>query len=376
MIYTETVKDSVSLEPSACPGCGRDSCSGCNAAESLDSLLARLDNTSEPSPRIAGLWPQEGIAAWAGRPRVMKSLTGEEVALSYVLGEPFALGNPRFTIAQGGSVLWVSGEDSERTIGSRARLLLAARDNPPLEKLRNFRVRVARGMNLETSENQDALIAMIHDTSRSMATPPEVGVFDPSRAFFPGFDGGPKDGYPGRAALERIRKETGLKLLVLLVHETKPSRTDKDTRAHAERASGGIIFSLADAPVSFERRDDRTTFATPSMFKFSADPAPFLIRFESASPQGEPFRDYVRAIAEDVGIQEVNADLDLKILRFLNSNPNASTSEVVTGAGAKAEVVAARLHALDRAGRIRLTTGPAARALGRKSTAKLWEVTA
>lgn len=363
------------LDPSDCPTCLRDSCTGCNVAESLSDLLARLDSMPEPSPRVAELFPSEGISAWAGRPRAMKSLTAEDVALSYALGDPHALGNPRFKIAEGGSVLWVSGEDSERTIGSRARLLLAGRDNPPLAKLENFRVKVARGLNLEVPANQDAIVGMIRETSRSMAKPPEVAFFDPSRAFFPGFDGGPRDGYPGRAALERIRKETGIRLIVLLVHETKPGRLDKgDTRPHAERASGGIVFSIADAPVSFERRDDRSTLATPSMYKFGSDPKPFLVRFESASLAGEPFRGFVRAVAEDIGPQEVNAEADLRILRFLRAHPNASTSEVGVGAGVKAEVARARLHALNRAGRVVLTTGEAARALGRKSTARLWEI--
>ena len=92
-----------------------------------------------------------------------------------------------------------------------------------------------------------------------------------------------------------------------------------------------------------------------------------------AELSGEPFKGYVRAIAEDLGGPEANADFDRRILHFLSSNPHATTSEVVSGVGAKAEVIAARLHGLQRDGRVTVITGDGARALGRKSTAKLWE---
>ena len=362
-------------DASDCRTCGRDTCTGCNVAESLPDLLARVDSIAERPDRVGELIPDEGIVGWGGRPRAMKSLSAEDVLLSLVLGEPYALGNPRFKIPEPGAVLWLSGEDSERTIGTRARLLLAGRDKPALERLVNFRVKVARGLNLEVRESQDAVVRMINETAPTMTRPLEVLLIDPTRSFTPGFDGGPKDGHPGRQGLERIRRETGIKVIVLLAHETKPGRLDKgDTRPHAERFSGGIIFSISDCPVSFGRQDDRTTLATPSMYKLSADPQPFRIRFESETPSGQPFRSFIRAVAQDVNASDAAAEVDLKILSFVEGHPNSSTQEVIDGSGVKAETVPARLHALKDRGTLVLVTGEAAKALGRRSTAKLWRV--
>mgnify|MGYP000072152526 CR=1 FL=1 len=380
------------LDPSDCPQCGRDVCEGCTPkphrepildavaiadrkpfVESLSDMMARHDAEPEPQWTVGELFPPAGVVVWSGRPRSMKSLTMEDLLISLALGEEHAFGNPRFSIPEPSAAMLVSGEDSERTLRIRARLLLAGRELDRSTPIENFRPLVRRAFNLEVRENQVALVELIRETAKKTPAPLNNLVLDPVRAFFPGFDGGPRDGYPGRECLDRIRGETGISLIHLLHHETKPlAAGGKDSRTHAERASGGLVFSLADCPVSFGRCDDRSTTATPSMYKFDSDPKPFLIRFESSTPAGETFRDFVKVIAETVTQQDVNAGIDTKILAFLRQHPNAATKDI--DIGVKDDVVSQRLRALKSQGSVTFVTGEAAKELGRRSVAKLWKV--
>jgi hypothetical protein len=285
-------------DPSDCPRCGKDSCAGaCNVAESLPAFLARARNKPEPGWFIRELIPDEGVVIWHGRPRSMKSLTAEDAMLSLALGESYALHNPRFAIAAPTGILWLGEEDPERLDAFRLAHMLKARG---VDAPETFRLVVRPGWDLETDLGQAELLATIRDTSAAMTTPLRVLVIDPARASLPSIDGSPKDAAPARAFLLRILRETSISVIVLPHHDTKP-RTGadaRDNRLRAERAAGGVTFSMGDCMVNFERVSDRECIATPTAYKVGADPKPFRVRFESETPSGQGFQGYIRAVAD------------------------------------------------------------------------------
>ena len=80
-------------------------------------------------------------------------------------------------------------------------------------------------------------------------------------------------------------RETG-SAVVLGHHDTKPIAGKPDERAKPQRASGGGIFSIADAPIHAELVGPGSrTILTPSHYKFSTAPDPFVIQLEADDPK-------------------------------------------------------------------------------------------
>lgn len=337
-----------------------------SVAESLPAFLARVRSLPEPSWFIKDLIPDEGVVVWHGRPRSMKSLTAEAALLSLALGESCALGNPRFAIAGPVGVLWLGEEDSERLDAFRFNLMLAGR---AVEAPDAFRLVVRPGWDLESPAGQAELLSTIRDTSAAMATPLRVLVIDPVRASMPSIDGGPKDAAKARAFLLEILRETSITVIVLPHHDTKPRADAKDERSRAERASGGVTFSMGDCMVSFERLDERTCLAVPTAYKMGSDPKPFKVRFESGTPAGEGFKDFLRAVAETT--DEVT-DTRSRVLAFVRSNPWSATSEVDKGVRLATGEAIRYLTELEAAGLVARATGDEARVRGRSPNACLW----
>jgi hypothetical protein len=337
-----------------------------SVAESLPAFLARVRSLPEPAWFIRDLIPDEGVVVWHGRPRSMKSLTAEDALLSLALGEPCALGNPRFSIAGPVGVLWLGEEDSERLDAFRFNLMLAGRAVAAPEA---FRLVCRPGWDLESPAGQAELLATIRDTSAAMATPLRVLVIDPVRASMPSIDGGPKDAAKARAFLLEILRETSITVIVLPHHDTKPRADAKDERSRAERASGGVTFSMGDCMIAFERVDERTCLAIPTAYKVGADPKPFRVRFESGTPAGQGFKDFIRAVAEST---EEGAGVREKVLAYVKANPWCTTGEVDRGARLGTGEAARHLAQLEAAGVLVRVTGAEAKARGRAHNACLW----
>lgn len=338
-------------------------------AESLPAFMARVRQMPEPGWLVRELIPDEGVCVWHGRPRSMKSLTAEDTMLSLALGEPYALGNPRFTIKSAVGVLWLGEEDPERLDAFRFNLMLKARGILPGQEPDTFRLVVRPGWDLETPAGQAELLTTIRDTSAAMTTPLLVLVIDPVRASLPSIDGGPKDAARGRALLLAILRETSVKVILLPHHDLKPARDGKDDRSRAERASGGVTFSMGDCMVSFERLSDRECMAVPTAYKVGADPKPFKVRFESETPSGHGFRGFLRAVAEtadeDAGVRD-------KVLAFVREHPWKSTAEVDQGAKVRTGEAARYLAQLEAVGLVGSVTGELSKARGRSPNAVLW----
>jgi hypothetical protein len=323
----------------------------------------------EPGWLVRELIPDEGVCVWHGRPRSMKSLTAEDLMLSLALGEPCALGNARFAIKGPVGCLWLGEEDSERLDAFRFGLMLKARGILPGQEPSTFRLVVRPGWDLESPSGQAELLATIRDTSAAMTTALLVLVVDPIRASMPSIDGGPKDAARARTFLLTILRETSIRVILLPHHDLKPARDGKDDRARAERASGGVTFSMGDCMVNFERLNDRESLAVPTSYKVGSDPKPFRIRFESETPPGQGFRGYLRAIAETT---DEATDTRAKVLAYVKANPWLTTGEIDKGIHVATGEAARYLAELEAAGLVARITGAEAKARGRAFNASLW----
>jgi hypothetical protein len=317
--------------------------------EPADAFLARLDAQGDPGWVVGDLVPEDGIAVWHGRPRSMKSLAALEMSLAAAIAEP-AFGCERFATSTGdGSVLYLTEEDGARLIAMRLRLMLAGRGLKTAPS--RLRILSRPGWNLEQTSDQAAVLTAIREVSPA----PVLLTIDPARGSMPALDKGPSDAASAIRFVRQLQRETSIRAVLILHHDIKPPRDGKDERARAERASGGAVFSIADCPVNFERVDDRSCFPVPSTFKVGADPKPFRILFESATPPGEPFRDFLRArtITTDERT-EAATRAEAEVLRVLDAADDWMGTDAVierSGPGRRADKLAA-LKKLAEAGRV------------------------
>ena len=204
--------------------------------------------------------------------------------------ERFGAGEPK------GKFVYFTEEDSERVVAQRLRWLLAGRtlSHPP----ENLYLKGRAGLNFLNPKDQKGILEALGRAGAVGAA------FDPARAYMPGIDGGPADGAAAVEFVRRIQNETKCKTILIPHHDVKPPRDGKDIRSRSDRASGGVLYSAAECPVNFERVDDRTCFAVPANYKIGSDPKPFRVRFESATGAGEPFRHFLRPVAETVSEQQ------------------------------------------------------------------------
>jgi hypothetical protein len=313
-------------------------------------FLARTEAEPERPPKIRELWPGEGVFMRNSRPRGMKSLGLIEESLAATSNSGPAYHCERFEVPRPLKVAYLTEEDSERVVRARLHWLMAGRN---VTDAGHLALLCRPGWNLETDLGAESLLVELRRLE------PEVLVIDPARASMPGIDGGPKDGAVGAMLIRRILRETSVHLIGFGHHDTKPGREGVDVRARAEKASGGVLFSIADAPIGLTRQSDRETLAWPSHFKQGPDPAPFVIRFESATPTG-PFRDFVRAVAVPYGeVEDSTALKEREVLLRLLDEQGAVVTRVAEAAlpGARNGTAARHLAALEAAGKVRSVTG-------------------
>ncbi len=312
--------------------------------ESSGSFLERVEAQPPLSWLVHDLLPDEGIVVWHGRPRSFKSLCALDLLLAAATGTP-AFGSERFVVpAPVGPVVYLTEEDGERLVAQRLRWLLAGRglSKPP----DNLFLRVRAGLNLEDSRDQKRVITAVRETEARLVC------LDPARAFVPSLDKGPADAAAAIRFLRNLQNQTSAKTVLMPHHDTKPRPDGKDSRARAERASGGAIFSIADCPANFERVDDRTALVVPSSYKVGSDPSPFRVTFESETGAGEPFRHFVRAVASDTTEKGDRASRTEAAVLAEIGNEWIATKALRDATRKRKDDVLAALRALDAAGKV------------------------
>ncbi len=143
-------------------------------------------------------------------------------------------------------------------------------------------------------------------------------------------------------------RETG-SALTIGHHDTKPLAGTPDTRAKPQRASGGGIFSIADSPVHVELIGPGSrSLCSPSHYKFSTAPAPFLVTMDADDPKTPT---WVRLQGEETTVDAASqVVLHEKIADYLREHPGISGSKVATGIHANKDLVLNTLKGMHEKG--------------------------
>jgi len=264
--------------------------------------------------------PGVGMTMVHGQPRSLKTWTLDEAGLAAACGDA-AFGLERFRVAEPIATWKITEEDPQLAVRDRFRCLLAGRGLTTAPD--TFHLSVQRSIALDDPAWQSRMI----DYGRTNKI--RVTIVDPIRASSGAVDQGPREIRPLAAFLRLYMRETG-SVLVLGHHDTKPIAGKPDERAKPQRASGGGIFSIADAPIHAELVGPGSrVILTPSHYKFSTAPDPFVIVLEADDPK-RPTWIRVRgehttaAIASEVALHE-------RILEYLRAHPGTSGSAVAKG---------------------------------------------
>jgi hypothetical protein len=310
-------------------------------AERGEAFIQGALNAPPPPMLVAGVLPAHQIVAAFGPPRSRKSWVLQELAVSVATGTP-ALGHDTFRAGAAAPVLYVTNEDSPRSVAARTRALLAGRDIFRCPDILHFRVR--KGSWLDALDEQERLLAEVQREGYALV------VLDPIRSLTGCIDKGPSDLLPFGRFLRALVAETSA-TIALGHHTTKPPATPgPDARALPDRMSGGGLFSYIEAPLAIERIDEDKSQLTPTFWKHSPDPPAVLIRLETNDPQ-EPT--VARLIGELAGSTDAKETaLQARVLDFLHHSPAASTNKVAQGVRAHKTAVAGALEQLERAGRV------------------------
>jgi hypothetical protein len=278
------------------------------------------------------LIPSDQIVLLHGQPRDGKTWTAHEIGTAITTGTP-AFGLPRFHVERPCRVLIIGNEDGERATAERLRLLLAGRGVSTAPD--GIRLLINRGVSLDDPEWQERIIREIQRENIS------VVIVDPLRSVSAAVDKGPGDFNPLGTYLRRLVRSGAT--LVLVHHDTKPPANGIDTRRRAQKASGGGIFSISDAPIHVERIDERRTLLTPDGYKHSSDPAPCVLMRECGDG-------WIRIVGESTsGTSAADATLRAKVRDFLQHHPGAYGNKVVAGVGANKKAVIDALRAMAQA---------------------------
>lgn len=293
-------------------------------SESLPDVLARLADVPPRTMVVQDLIALGEITLLHGQPRDGKTWVALEIAIAVTTGSS-AFGLERCDVPRERRALIIGNEDTERATVERLRLLLAGRgfDAAP----EGLRLLIGRNVSLDDPEWQTRILDEVRHEGI------ELVIIDPLRSVSAAVDQGPAELKPLATYLRRLRTETGAAILPVH-HDVKPSPNRADVRRRAQKASGGAIFSIVDAPIHVERIDDRRTLLTPDGYKHSTDPVPLIVTREQCG-------DSIRLIADSTsGTSAADVGLAAKIREFLLNNPNSPGNKVAQGvAERKADVI-------------------------------------
>ena len=289
-------------------------------AERLPAFMARLRDRQRPPDIIPELVAGLGITMIHGQPRALKTWTIDEMALAASCGHA-AFRLERFLVPAPVETWSITEEDPELDVRDRFGCLLAGRGITRIPD--TLHVSVQRSIFLDDPgwQTRTILYAQKHQI--------RLTFIDPIRASSLAVDQGPREIRPLANFLRLYMRETG-SALVLGHHDTKPIAGKPDERAKPQRASGGGIFSIADSPIHAELVGPGSrTILTPSHYKFSTAPDPFVIVLEADDPKRPTWvrirgESTTAAIASEVALHE-------RVLEYLRAHPGTSGSAVAKG---------------------------------------------
>jgi hypothetical protein len=314
---------------------------GAGVIESYPIFADRVSKLPQLKTIVPQLQCEDSINISHGQPRDGKTLFEQHMAMTVALGGN-VLGLKRFHVPEPLSVCYLTEEDSERRTLERLDAMLSGLGRT--KRPENLFLAVRRAVNLDEMRWQRYL----SDTAKDLRF--RYIIVDPLRAFTQHADQGPSDLRPLVLFLRRFMNDTGCSIR-MVHHDTKPAPGKPDDRKRAQRASGGGIFSIADAPLSFERLNDEQTLVVPCGFKFSETPPPFTFSLKTVK---EGIRLVsLQLIGEDVDKDEAaGLALNEPILEFIKKSPGKSGSAIATAIGKRKDDVLAALSRLQAAGKV------------------------
>ena len=289
------------------------------------AFIERALAQSPPRMLIEGLLPADGFTLNHADPRSFKTWLNIAGGIGLTTGRPVG-GYCR--VASAVPVGYITNEDGARRIADRLTALLRGMGLSRVPD--GFFFAVHRGVWLDDLEWQARLVT----TARERGL--RVLMLDPLRSLSACVDQGPRELQPFATWLRRFQNETGCAVW-MSHHNTKPMVGQKDDRRRPHRASGGGLFSIADAPILLERiGETNRAIVTPGGWKFAQDPPALELEL---TVDGDAARVELR-LAETA--EAGDAAMQTRILDYLAENPGASGSRVAKGIRAnKAEVLAA-----------------------------------
>jgi hypothetical protein len=314
--------------------------------EPLSALLEQHQADVVDEWFVAHLIPQAGITMFHGQPRDWKSLIALSVGLSVAIGKP-CLHNERFGVSRPRVVAYVTEEDAGRRVADRARLFMAGMGISTIE---NFHVSACKGLDLDDSGTQDALIAW------ALSVGCEVMILDPVRSLTACADQGPRELKPFATFLRRFMRETGAAIW-LVHHDTKPIVGQHDSRRRPHRASGGGVFSIADNPINVDHVDGDTRLLVPTAFKFCEAPEPVTVTLQCGGGWMRLVGTTGAATTPD------RLELHTRIVEALKARPSRSGADLQKHLRVRRDALFAALDQLAAAGTVVMT---------QRGRAKLW----
>jgi hypothetical protein len=302
------------------------------------TFLKRAQSLPAASMLIDGLLPGDGLTLTHADPRSLKTWLHLAAGLGLTSGRAVAGYCP---VREAVPVGYVTNEDSVRRVGDRLAMLLRGHGLTAIPD--GFHFAVHAGVWLDDLQWQARLV----DTVRARGL--RVLLLDPLRSLSACVDQGPRELQPFAIWLRRFQDDTGCAVW-LNHHNVKPMAGQKDERRRPHRASGGGLFSIADAPIMLEKiGDTNRAILTACGWKFGEDPPALELRL---TVEGDEARlDASPAETAEAG----DAALRDRVLDFLAENPGAAGSHVAAGIHANKAAVLDALKALSRLDRVDCT---------------------
>ena len=309
-------------------------------AERAPDFCARVGSITPASPLVSGFVPGDGITLLHGHPRTLKSWMVLTLALCRTANQP-AFGG---LAVRPGPTLLITNEDSQARVAQRLDWLRAGFGLPALPA--DLWLIVGKGIWLDDPDAQDRLVGLVKNFTVDLV------ILDPLRSVTGCVDQGPRDLQPFQTYLRLLMRETGCAVLACH-HDAKPAPGIRDDRKHPHRASGGGLYSIADAPIHVERiGDTNTVIATPCGWKFSDDPSPLEITLTVGDGAA-----MLTAKASTSGDAETVVLHD-KILAYVQANPHTCGRKLAEALRGNRQRLFGALEQLYEAGRLdRVTRG-------------------
>jgi hypothetical protein len=310
--------------------------------ESLAAFLKREGAKPAPRTLVASLVPADGVTLLHGQPRSGKTLAALELALAMATGTP-AFGMARFHVERPVKVCYLTEEDSPGRVSERLRALVAGRKVtavPPMF------VAVRQGVSLDEERWQRDLTMAVERAKI------EFVWLDPLRSMTSCVDQGPAELQPFTQFLRRLQRRTGV-AIGLVHHDTKLRSKTRDFLPSPHQASGGGLFSIADAPIHCVRNREAYR-VEPSLYKFSDDPPPFAWTLRS----GENGCMWLRLDGHENPHEGETAGLQDDVLNHVRAHPGQSGRDIARALGRNRDRVTEALGKLEGEGRIEKRSGP------------------